>query len=377
VAAAPTMEAWEAGRAWQADGTLRAPLALGRETRSNHTTCRYELRRARFLQRLTHTRDAILAGRLSVDHLDLFLQYANERRMELFLAHEAELVAYCERHPLFDDCRRAMQYWAQLADDVLGGRREKPAPSTLYLSTSEVTGEGVLDGRLSAIDNEIVRNELARLAGQIRLADAEVGMLRTPAQRRAAALVMMASRSLSSTGTAPRPLFEIIVGDITTRRLCELSSGIVVHPDDLVPYLDTALVEAFLFDTDSTIISVSRKRTFTGALRRAIKVRDRRCRHESECPVPARECDIDHIRPAAQGGRTMQTNGRCGCRGHNRIPAFRDHPVERPERQPTRLDELRALIRWRQLHDPWTEVHGEATGQGSRPHSSTRRNGKK
>ena len=127
----------------------------------------------------------------------------------------------------------------------------------------------------------------------------------------------------------------------------------MVHPDDLVPYIDSAVMQAFLFDTDSTIISASRKRTFTGALRRAIMVRDRRCRHESQCPVPGRECDIDHIRLAAKGGRTTQTNGRCGCRGHNRIPAFRDHPVERPERHPTRLDELRARIRWEVIADPW------------------------
>jgi hypothetical protein len=210
----------------------------------------------------------------------------------------------------------------------------------------------VLDGRLSAIDNEIVKNELARLAEQIRLADREAGIERTPAQRRAAALVLMASRSLSSTGTAPRPLFEIIVGDVSTRRLCELGSGIVVHPEDLVPYIDNAVMEVFLFDTDSTIISASPKRTFTGALRRAIKVRDRRCRHESECPVPARECDLDHIRPVANGGRTVQTNGRCGCRGHNRIRAFRDQPEERHERAPTRLDELRARLRWQALQEP-------------------------
>jgi hypothetical protein len=218
----------------------------------------------------------------------------------------------------------------------------------------------VLDGRLSAIDAEIVKNELDRLVRQITLADRGAGIERTPAERRAAALVLMASRSLSSTGTAPRPLFEIIVGDLTARRVCELASGTVVHPDDLVPYIDTAVMQAFLFDTDSTIISASRKRTFTGALRRAIMVRDRRCRHESQCPVPGRECDIDHIRPAAKGGRTTQSNGRCGCHGHNRIPKFRDHPVERPERHPTRLDELRARLRWQALEHPWEFDDGDA-----------------
>lgn len=86
---------------------------------------------------------------------------------------------------------------------------------------------------------------------------------------------------MNATGVTPRPLFQVIVGDETARHLCELASGAIVHPTELVPHIDGAVMERFLFDGPSTIISKSNQRTFTGALRRAIQVRDRRCKHRS------------------------------------------------------------------------------------------------
>jgi len=362
VAAAEPVRVWEADRGWRKDGTLKASLALGRDTMTDHRRAGYELRRARRLAQLPHTRDAILSGRLSIDHLDLFLQHAGGRRFELFREHEEQLVGECVKYSLFDDCRRLIQHWTHRADDLLGIHHEPPPPSTLYFSRSEIDGEGILDGRLSAIDAEIVAAELDRLAREIAAEDKKNGVKRTPAQRRAAALVRMAARSLSSTGVSPRPLFQAIVGDQTTTRLCQLGSGIVVHPNDLVPYIDTAVMESFLFD-GATVIAKTKQRTFTGALRRAIQVRDRRCRHTSNCPIPATEGDIDHIRPHSKGGPTSQFNGRAGCRGHNRIEALRDHPVESPERDLDEKDIVVVRIKW--WHHASSQVSPRPTGTSS------------
>ena len=94
------------------------------------------------------------------------------------------------------------------------------------------------------------------------------------------------------------------------------------------------------------MLSVSNKRSFTGALRRAIEARDRHCRHPSGCDAPAVRCDVDHIVPHADGGPTSQFNGRLECAVHNRNAARHDHgAVPRRERPVTRLDELRAQIR--------------------------------
>jgi hypothetical protein len=110
------------------------------------------------------------------------------------------------------------------------------------------------------------------------------------------------------------------------------------------------VVESFLFDGRATVIAKTQQRSFTGALRKAILVRDRRCQYASGCPVPAVDCDVDHTRPYGRGGPTSQFNGRAGCRAHNRFPDLRDDPIESPERDLSDMDVLRTLIRWRVHH---------------------------
>jgi hypothetical protein len=349
VAAAAVLAEWQRRGAWRGDGSLRAGLALGRDTRSCHRRSAHELHRAARLARMPFVRAAVLAGRLSIDHVDLFVRYATAERWDLFTEHEELLVDRCASLALFDDARRVVQYWAQLADDVLQRRRDRPAPSTLYASRSQLTGELALDGRLSAVDAEIVDAELRRLINEVRLDDRRAGVHRTAAQRRAAALVRMATRSVNASGVTARPLFQVIVGDVTAQRLCELASGAVVHPDELAPHLDTAVIESFLFDGPSVVIAKTHRRTFTGALRSAIRVRDRRCQHRSVCPEPAVHGDIDHRRPVARGGSTSQFNGHVECIPHNRLAHLHDEPGEWPERAVDRLDELRCRLRWRFL----------------------------
>ena len=214
----------------------------------------------------------------------------------------------------------------------------------------------MIDGTLDAIDGTIVDNELNRLADEIRLSDRHAGIDRTPAQRRAAALVEMARRSATAPehGRRPRPLFTVLIGERTLDRLCELSNGIVITPGALVPHLTEAHIESILFDGPRTVVAVSSRRTFTGALRRAIQVRDRRCRHLSDCDIPADDCDLDHIIPHSKGGPTSQFNGRLECKVHNRLPHMHDHDATTlPERNLTLLDELRVKIRWRCRNEPW------------------------
>ncbi|MEI8240341.1 MAG: hypothetical protein WCI22_13080, partial [Actinomycetota bacterium] len=147
-------------------------------------------------------------------------------RSRLALA-AADVVAAWEQHDvrltLFDDARRLLQYWAHRANDELGLRPDRPAPSTLYASRSGDSGELALDGWFSAVDGEIIERELKRLLKELKREDDRNCARRTPARVRAAALVRMATRSVNATGVSARPLFQVIVGDLTTRRLCEHS----------------------------------------------------------------------------------------------------------------------------------------------------------
>ncbi len=173
-------------------------------------------------------------------------------------------------------------------------------------------------------------------------------LLRTPAQRRADAFVEMATRSRTAPpdGRRPEPLFTVLVGYETLHgRIAELEDGTVVPPGTLLAWLAEADVERAEYRSDGTVAVGARAkletldatgleravatpitrvecnpedRCFTGATRRAIEIRDRRCCHPT-CDLPASWCQVDHVRPYADGGPTTQENGRLLCGPHNRM----------------------------------------------------------
>jgi Domain of unknown function (DUF222) len=347
VEAAELLHEWERRGTWREGGVRRASLALGAETRCDHTTAATELRRARFLQQSPELRAAVSAGRLSVDHVDLFMRHATPARVELYRRDEAELVRQCCGLVLFDDARKLLAYWAFAVDEELGRGSPASKASTMRSHRSQVDGLVRLRACLSPVDGEIVQRELRRLEREISLEDRTAGVVRGRAELQAAALVRMASRSLNAHGATARPLFQVVVGDHAARHLCELGSGTVVHPADLVPHLGTAVMEVFLFDGPGAVIAKSSRRTFTGALRRAVLVRDRRCRGgRGTCPEPAEYCDVDHRTPAARGGPTTQFNGRALCAGHNRIPELHEDASPLPESLVDARSVVLCRLRW-------------------------------
>jgi hypothetical protein len=218
--------------------------------------------------------------------------------------------------------------------------------------SSTLDGNVAVDGVLDPVGGAIVTGELDRLITDQRRADADAGVERSLPELRAAALVEMARRCATATGASARPLFTVLVGDDSFRHMCELSNGTVISPRQLAGWLTDAVIETVLFNGPSTVVSVSRRRSFTGALRRAVEVRDRHCQHPSGCDEPVDRCDVDHIVPFSRGGATSQFNGRLECAVHNRNPARHDHgAIPPPEQAITTLDELRARVRWRVLND--------------------------
>ena len=331
---------WESRRCYRSDGSARAAEALSRDAKRDPSAARRELRRAERLLDMRHVVAAVFDGALGIDHVDLILRYATERRWEYFLRDEVVLVELLRRARLWEDARHILAYWAMRVDVEIGVPPNHPEASSVYLSRHEVTGEGDLVGHLGPIHAEIVEGELTRLMQQIRRDDKAMGVTRSAGERRAEALVLMASRSINATGATARPLFQIIAGADVAARWCETASGVVLHPSQLEPWLGRAVLETFLFDGPTNIIGVSRKRTFTGATRRAIRVRDRRCQHASGCSVPATHCDVDHITPWASGGDTSQWNGRVLCATHNRHGDLRDRPTPLTPHRYTAADEV-------------------------------------
>jgi hypothetical protein len=246
---------------------------------------------------------------------------------------EAMLVEHAGRlsHGSF---AKALAYWRQRADPdgVEDDAEALRAGRRVHLS-STYEGRWVLDGVLDPIGGEIVANALRAVEEELFTSDwaearAEHGeattkehLARTPAQRRADALVELARRAGATTdGRAPEPLFTVHVDHGTLLgRICELASGTVVTPGSLLPWLTEGRVERVVFDGSDRVLGVGqRRRFFTGAERRAVEVRDRECTNRW-CDVPAERCEVDHVVPWALGGPTEADNGQLACGYHNRL----------------------------------------------------------
>lgn len=353
--AAQTLQRWHHRGDWALDGSRSPATHLARELRSSITTARRALRRANATSGLPAVTQAVVAGQLSMDHLDLFAAIRTPAREQAMTRDEQQLVGHC-RHMNFANARKLLAYWAE-AHDATQAPPDDDEPvdtSKVYLSkTFEDTWR--LDGTLEPLTGGIVAKELERLEGVIASQDEADGTKRTPAQRRGAALLEMARRSaqLTEPGRPARPLFTVLVGAETLKHVCELAEGTVISPGKLIPWLSTADYESILFDGPHTVISVSHQRRFTGALRRAIEVRDRGCTHPSDCDIPASRCDVDHIVPYAKHGPTSQFNGRLQCATHNRNHARHIGSPMRPMpyRAITELDHIRGRLRYQYLSD--------------------------
>jgi hypothetical protein len=322
---------FDANREWEADGARSAASWLAATCRVPHASARRRVRLGRALRHLPIAEEAFLAGDLGDAQVGLLAAARNPVTDEAMERDEEMLVGH-GRHMRFSSFVRAMAYWRYYADpDGSEDQAEKQRDGRrLHLSQS-FEGTWLGDLVLDPISGAIVSKELARIEQELFQADwAEakqrlgegVGvsdLARTPAQRRADALVEMARRSATAPadGKRPEPLFSVLVGYETfAGPICELANGTVVSPGSLVRWLDEAWVERVVFESPSRVIDVGvATRAFTGATRRAVEVRDRQCFHE-HCEVPAEECQIDHVKPWAEGGPTVAANGRPACAFH-------------------------------------------------------------
>jgi hypothetical protein len=172
---------------------------------------------------------------------------------------------------------------------------------------------------LDPISGLIVATELQRLEQKLFLDDwAEATerlgrdpkaseLSRTPDQRRADALVEMATRSAATPpgAKAPKPLFTVVFGNEAFAHYCQLSSGVVLPPGALLSWMGEAELERILFEgKQGRVIDVSHKRSFLGALRRLIEVRDGVCFHDF-CEEPDSRCEVDR-RTSLRGAGTTR-----------------------------------------------------------------------
>jgi hypothetical protein len=324
---------FDASGEWKESGARSLSSWLAGACNLPITETRRQISNGRALRNMPLVEEAWLDGDISAVHVGVLAGACSEARRTTFTRDEKMLLDDA-KYMRFRDFWRAVRYWEQLADPdgVEDEADDEHSQRELYFSES-FRGTWMGKMRFDPISGTIVNNELKRLEQQLfdadwaearsRLGDRATAadLKRTPAQRRADALVQMAirSRTAPADGRPPEPLFSVFVGYETfTGRICELANGAVVTPGSVVPWLPQSWIERVVFDGPSRIIDMGvKRRLFTGATRRAVQLRDRECFHEF-CDLPAEDCQVDHIVPYAAGGETTQANGQPACAFHNR-----------------------------------------------------------
>ena len=333
--------AFDASSVWAANGARTVTAWLATRCRVPKGEVRRTVHRARALPVLRVAAKAWLAGDISGAHVGALAAIRREATAEALARDEPLLVGQAASLP-FSSFARVLSYFDQLADPdgAEEASEHRRARRDVYLVESfsgtwlggitlDPVSGGIVAGELSRLEDELFRSDWQQARDVLQRDPRPEELPRTCGQRRADALVEMATRSATAPadGRRPVPLFSVLVGYETMRgRICEMARGAVVTPGSLLPWLDEAIIERAVFGPGPRVEVSHTARLFSGATRRGIELRDRCCAH-LYCDIPAENCEVDHVVPFSAGGPTTQENGRLLCGFHNRLRNQRPPPT--------------------------------------------------
>jgi hypothetical protein len=332
--------AFDASGDWAVDGARNAPTWISTRCRMPRPEARRLIRRGRALRHLPAFAEAWSAGQVCGAHVDIMVALRREATEALLERDEAMLVDQA-RSLSFASFGRLAAYWEQQADPdgTEADAEERRTRRDVYLvqsfsnlwlgkMTLDPVSGAIVSDELGRLEKELFEKDWAEARTTLGREPTSPDLSRSAAQRRADALVEMATRSKTAPpdGRRPAPLFTVLVDyETICGRTCELAQGAVVTPGSLLPWMDRAYLERAVFGPQGRVEVGTTARLFTGATRRAIELRDRGCTHPY-CQDPVGACEVDHILPYAQGGPTTQENGRLLCGFHNRLRNQRPPP---------------------------------------------------
>ena len=326
-------------REWGHDGALTATAWIDTVCHLPKKEARAQVRRGKALPGLPLAAAAWACGDIGAAQVDVLIKAKRPVTEDALAGAEAYLVQAGIDMKFASFCR-VVAYWEQMADQ--DGTDEAALARQARRDAYVVPSPGGYVGQMNfdVLGGAIVAKEHKRIADELFEADwAEAkerlgrdphvdDLARTPAQRRADAMIEMAVRSAGTPagGQRPEPLFSVLIDYPTLfGRVSQLAQGPVVAPGSLIAWLDEASFERIIFGPDKRGECSKTSRFFTGSTRRVIETRDLECQHEF-CDRPAEECQIDHIVPFSEGGLTEQSNGQVLCGPHNRMRYERPPP---------------------------------------------------
>ena len=251
--------AFEAGEQWAADGAKTASAWIATRCRIPRSAARRRVRLGRALRHLPECAEAWREGAIGIDQARAIAS-ARRHRTEASMARDEGMLVAQAAQMGFEDFYRALSYWKQLADPegAEAADEDRKAARNVFLEAS-FTGMWLGQMTLDPVSGTIVAGELNRLEHDLFEADCAEAkerlgrtarldeLARTSAQRRADALVEMATRSRTAPadGIRPAPLFSVFVGYETLHgRICELENGTVLAPAALDPLDGFGLLRA-------------------------------------------------------------------------------------------------------------------------------------
>ncbi len=337
--------------------------------------------------------EALLAGRISVDHaLEISRVHANPR-IALLLPHMLGVFLDDAEHSSHREFRDEIDEFIQLADQdgafadlasAVEGRTAHVSDVGGTLAVAVAGGDPVTTSQFIAIFESYVEGEYRTDVAARRETygdEAELHPLpRTPAQRRYDAMIAMAAAAAASPeGRAlPEPTVHIVIDEGSTNdalthagitlpsgnqveldddgnpdhgailasladelvtdpeairhRRCETSTGAKIHPYVALRALLTGHVRRVVVDSHGAVVDYGTKqRLFQGLARDAALLLTSRCSHPG-CELPAAWCEVDHNIEWSAGGRTDQRNANIECGRHNRFKHRERWKVRRDQR---------------------------------------------
>ncbi len=306
--------------AWQ-DDCLSSVSWLASKTGMVRNAAARLVKTARFVARHSQTAKALDAGDVTVPHVEL-LAAAAHRRDDLYDEYETVLLDAAATVEV-QDFPKVARRWASFADDELARRDAGFAFAQRGFTLSPTTTGSAVSGFLDPEAAAIVGGVLDDLQPPEGVAD-----VRTAAQRRADALVLLCERARGGQLPTSRPIagaevvmpYELFAG----RALAELD-GLQCEIEGFGP-IPRVTAERILCDCAvgrvvmrgrSQLLDLGRRtRTVPDRLRRAIVLRDEHCQFPG-CRAPASWCDAHHLVWWTRGGDTSLENCFLLCRRHH------------------------------------------------------------
>ena len=293
------------------------------------------------LAALMPLQDAVESGEVSMSKARMVADVVTRDRAEAATRDAAKLTALAgDLAP--DRLARELEQWGRRVDEERGVDTNEDLRAKRSLVTQKrTTGMTEIIAALDPESAEVVASALdARVQAEWRGETADEHAARTSAQRRADALVGIcrdwlngygatngdgafsngAKKAAPSPSPKARPHVSVIINlaDLTAKTGHGVTErGTPLSSETVRRIACDAGVSAIFTDSEQQIVDVGREqRTFTGAIRKVLVLRDQGCRFPG-CNAPPSWTDGHHIAHWVNGGPTTTSNGCLLCSRHH------------------------------------------------------------